>query len=248
MTLVIFHRSIRRPMKTLTCTTKLVSLSSMYNSTTRDWKTPNMMERTDRPSRDCLLFQNWISAEEMVVRWSWRCINTVWTILLFKKNKHPEDRETAVILPFLKARNSKMLCTMETTIVSPSRYGLVSKRATYKKKVSPLVTDSRFILGFIFSHKVHGCHCSRVHTTVNTDVAWNCFVLRKQNPNILTWVSASSVHETKTMCMWEAPNTECLIFTTFVMKRTKINWPISFPSIHWLNCGRFRSTVNNNVH
>lgn len=66
MTLVIFHRSIRRPMKTLTCTTKLVSLSKMYNSTTRDWKTPNMMERTDSPSRDCLLFQNWISEEEMV--------------------------------------------------------------------------------------------------------------------------------------------------------------------------------------
>lgn len=26
-----------------------------------------MMERTDRPSRDCLLFQNWISVEEAVV-------------------------------------------------------------------------------------------------------------------------------------------------------------------------------------
>lgn len=64
MTLVIFHRSIRRPMKTLTCTTKLVSLSRMYSSTTRDWKTPKMMERTDKPSRDCLLFQNWMSEED----------------------------------------------------------------------------------------------------------------------------------------------------------------------------------------
>lgn len=63
MTLVIFHRSMRRPMKTLTCTTKLVSLSRMYSSTTRDWNTPKMMERTDKPSRDCLLFQNWMSVE-----------------------------------------------------------------------------------------------------------------------------------------------------------------------------------------
>lgn len=53
-----------------------------------------------------------------------------------------QNKETVVTLPFLKARNSKMLCTMETTIVSPSRYGLVSKRATYKKKVSPQVTDA----------------------------------------------------------------------------------------------------------
>lgn len=71
MTLVIFHRSMRRPMKTLTCTTKLVSLSRMYSSTTRDWNTPNMMERTDRPSKDCLLFQNWISeGEKTELRWS----------------------------------------------------------------------------------------------------------------------------------------------------------------------------------
>lgn len=64
MTLVIFHKSMRRPMKTLTCTTKLVSLSRMYNSTTSDWNTPKMMERTDKPSRDCRLFQNWISERE----------------------------------------------------------------------------------------------------------------------------------------------------------------------------------------
>lgn len=130
MTLVIFHRSMRRPMKTLTCTTKLVSLSSMYSSTTRDWNTPNMMERTDRPSRDCLLFQNWISEGEMMVRWSWGVDRHK---LFFKKKKvlRPGD----VTLPFLKARNSKMLCTMETTMVSPSRYGLVSKRATYTKRV-----------------------------------------------------------------------------------------------------------------
>lgn len=84
MTLVIFHRSMRRPMKTLTCTTKLVSLSSMYSSTTRDWNTPNMMERTDRPSRDCLLFQNWISEGEMMVRWSWGVDRHK---LFFKKKK-----------------------------------------------------------------------------------------------------------------------------------------------------------------
>lgn len=130
MTLVIFHRSIRRPMKTLTCTTKFVSLSSMYSSTTRDWKTPNMMERTDRPSRDCLLFQNWISEEEMVMSWSWGadryCANYSLVVI---------NRLAVVTIPFLKARNSKMLCTMETTMVSPSRYGFVSKRATYRHQL-----------------------------------------------------------------------------------------------------------------
>lgn len=130
MTLVIFHRSMRRPMKTLTCTTKLVSLSRMYSSTTRDWNTPNMMERTDRPSRDCLLFQNWISEEKTELR-----SNSGKRSLfkLFSSCYVKSWVQTAAILPFLKARNSKMLCTMETTMVSPSRYGLVSRRATFTK-------------------------------------------------------------------------------------------------------------------
>lgn len=36
----------------------------------------------------------------------------------------------SIYLPFLKAKNSKMLWTMETTMVRPRRYGLVSSRAT----------------------------------------------------------------------------------------------------------------------
>lgn len=92
MTLVIFHRSIRRPMKTLTCTTKLVSLSNMYSSTTRDWKTPNMMERTDKPSRDCLLFQNWMSEGETelsssVLRAVFECRYTSGELTILKGKK-----------------------------------------------------------------------------------------------------------------------------------------------------------------
>lgn len=145
MTLVIFHKSIRRPMKTLTCTTKLVSLSSMYSSTTRDWKTPNMMERTDRPSRDCLLFQNWISVREMVMSWG-RQIN--WNFANYSSVS--QSRRAVVTLPFLKARNSKMLCTMETMMVRPSRYGLVSKSATCTKRTFNLIWCYSG-----FNHKVH---------------------------------------------------------------------------------------------
>lgn len=79
-------------MKTLTCTTKLVSLSNMYSSTTRDWKTPNMMERTDKPSRDCLLFQNWMSEGETefsssVLRAVFECRYTTGELTILKGKK-----------------------------------------------------------------------------------------------------------------------------------------------------------------
>lgn len=54
--------------------------------------------------------------------------------------------KSAANSPFLKARNSKMLCTMETTMVRPSRYGLVSRRATYIQQEGTESSTIRFPL------------------------------------------------------------------------------------------------------
>uniref|UniRef100_A0A2M3ZR06 Putative secreted peptide n=1 Tax=Anopheles braziliensis TaxID=58242 RepID=A0A2M3ZR06_9DIPT len=48
-------------MKQLTLIMKLVSLSSTYSSTITDWNTLKNTDRTDKPSSDFRLFQNWIS-------------------------------------------------------------------------------------------------------------------------------------------------------------------------------------------
>lgn len=63
LTLLIFQTSIPSPMKQLTLIKKLASLSRTYKSTTRDWNTLKNTERTDRPSNDFRLFQNWISVK-----------------------------------------------------------------------------------------------------------------------------------------------------------------------------------------
>ncbi len=42
--------------------------------------------------------------------------------------KHPYIEQWPYYSPFLKARNSKTLCTILTMIVRPRRYGLVSIR------------------------------------------------------------------------------------------------------------------------
>ena len=55
---------LRSPTKMLMMTTVLVSLSRMYSSTTKDWNTLKNTERTDRPSRDFRLLQNWTSGRE----------------------------------------------------------------------------------------------------------------------------------------------------------------------------------------
>ena len=60
-TFCIFQISIAKPMNTLTRTTKLVSLSRTYRQTTKDWNTLKKTDLTDRPSKDFLLRQNWIS-------------------------------------------------------------------------------------------------------------------------------------------------------------------------------------------
>lgn len=57
-TLVIFQISIKRPIKQLMMMTKLVSLSRMYSSTIKDWKTLKKTDRTERPARDSRVLQN----------------------------------------------------------------------------------------------------------------------------------------------------------------------------------------------
>lgn len=57
-------------------------------------------------------------------------------------------------LPFLKARNSKTLWTMETMMVSARRYGLVSSRATWgEEPVSTALSLLRYLISK--SHFLH---------------------------------------------------------------------------------------------
>lgn len=66
VTLWIFQTSIQRPTKQLSLTTVLVSLSSTYSRTIKDWKTLKNTDLTDKPSNDFRLFQNWISVTYML--------------------------------------------------------------------------------------------------------------------------------------------------------------------------------------
>ena len=61
ITLGTFHKSIRRPMPTLNFTIVLVSLSNTYKRTISEVTQPNKTELTDKPSKDFLFRQNWIS-------------------------------------------------------------------------------------------------------------------------------------------------------------------------------------------
>ena len=80
----------------------------MYSSTTSDWKTLKKTERTERPSRLLRLRQNCTSVGG--------------------GESIGESVRFAHIfyIPFLKARNSKIVWRMLTAMVKPSRYGLVS--------------------------------------------------------------------------------------------------------------------------
>jgi hypothetical protein len=66
VTLWIFQTSIQSPTKQLSLITVLVSLSSTYSSTIKDWKTLKNTDLTDKPSNDFRLFQNWISVTYML--------------------------------------------------------------------------------------------------------------------------------------------------------------------------------------
>lgn len=66
VTLWIFQTSIQSPTKQLSLITVLVSLSSTYSRTIKDWKTLKNTDLTDKPSNDFRLFQNWISVTYML--------------------------------------------------------------------------------------------------------------------------------------------------------------------------------------
>lgn len=66
VTLWIFQTSIQSPTKQLSLITVLVSLSSTYSRTIKDWNTLKNTDLTDKPSNDFRLFQNWISVTYML--------------------------------------------------------------------------------------------------------------------------------------------------------------------------------------
>lgn len=124
-TLVIFHISIRRPMETLTLTMKFVSLSRTYRTTMRDWKTLKKTDRTDRPSKDLRFFQNCMSIEKKSKISHIRiCINYLWSLIQQTESIEPNkqfDVNSFRNLPFLKARNSNTLWTIEIITVIARR-------------------------------------------------------------------------------------------------------------------------------
>ena len=115
MTLGTFHKSIRRPIPTLNLTIVFVSLSNTYKRTISDVTQPNNTELTDKPSKDFLFRQNWMS--------------------IYLKNKinltNFQKLVSNLCVPFLKAKNSNTLWTRVIMTVSAKRYGFVSNKVRF---------------------------------------------------------------------------------------------------------------------